>query len=269
LVLPAYQSAEFTGGTVALDDPSEPDSDAQESARQGPESCQKPNEANDVVAEICKAYFGNADFVSKTRQVLAMVRSIEQNTAHQVVPAQRVQRIRNLLNQFDKLDRAIRAVDLPYLLYPVDPKESGERERSVRGNSDHIAAPSRIRAEKNFASFLELLSLQRENCERALRRAQSIPRRGAPEIPDSLDFAVESLMSIWVAASGSPASASFKRGGFGAFALDLLAEPQGLFLAKRVRAVVRKSVKPRAYTRQLKSAPNIVSKKMGKKSRII
>ena len=254
---------------MAIDDPSEPDSEAQKSAGRGPESCQKPNEAKDVIADLCEAYFGNADFVSKTHQVLAMVRSIEQNTAHQLAPAQRVQRIRNLLNQFDKLYREIKTVDLPFLLYTLYTKENGERRQPATGTSDRIAGPSRIRAEKNFASFLEQMSLQRENCERALRIAQSIPRRGAPEIPDSLDFAVNSLMSIWGAASGSPASASFKRGGFGAFALDLLAEPQGPFSAKKVRGVVRKSVKPRAYARQLKSAPNVVSKKMGKKSRII
>jgi hypothetical protein len=269
LVLPAYQSAELIGGTVAVGDPPDPDFDAQGSARQDPESYENPNEAKDAIAGICEAYFGNADFVFKTHQVLARVKSIEQNTAHQVAPAQRVQRLRNLLDQFEKLERAIKAVDLPYLLHPVDPKEGGERRPSAKGASDHIVAPSRIRAETNFASFLEQMSLHRESCERALRRAQSIPRRGAPEAPDSLDFAVKSLISIWQAALGSPVSASFKRGGFGAFALDLLAEPQGPFSAKQVRGVVQKSVKPRAYARQVKPAPNVVSKKMGKKSRII
>ena len=252
---------------MAVDDPSEPD--APDPTKPSPESYEKPNEAVDAIAGICEGYFGNADFASKTHQVLALVRTIEKNTAHQLAPAQRVQRIRNVLDQFDKLERAVKAVDLPYLLHPVDPKEGGERRPSAKGTSDHIVAPSRIRAEKNFASFLEQMSLQRENCERALRRAQLVPKRGAPEAPDSLDFAVKSLISIWQAALGSPVSASFKKGGFGAFALDLLAEPQGPFSAKQVRGVVHKSVKPRAYARQLKPAPNVVSKKMGKKSRII
>jgi hypothetical protein len=252
---------------VAVDDSSEPD--APEPAKRSPKSYKKPSEAVDAITGICEVYFGNADFAPKTHQVLALVRTIEKNTAHQLTPAQRVQRIRHLLDQFDNLERAIKAVDLPYLLHPVDPKERDERRPSAEETSDHIVAPSRIRAEENFASFLEKMSLQKENCERALRRAQLVPKRGAPEAPDSLDFAVKSLISIWQAALGSPVSASFKKGGFGAFALDLLAEPQGPFSAKKVRGVVRKSVKPRAYARQLKSAPNVVSKKMEKKSRII
>jgi hypothetical protein len=206
----------------------------------GPETKVQAPEPGDQIAESCRAHFGNDDMVKRVKEVMRIVAQIHQNTSDQQIGRLRRKQLQVLHGRFEKLEQALEAVDLAFLLYPIDYSVSPEQEASEPDGTKDVTAPRRLRTHLEFFSFVEQLKAQKANCENAIRRLKVKPKGGAPERVEPLQFGVECLANIWEVTRGAPPTMSFKKGGFGDFALLLLGKPRGLFPGKSVRGAVTK-----------------------------
>jgi hypothetical protein len=206
----------------------------------GPEAKVQAPEPDDQIVEICRVHFGNDEAAKRVRDVMRIVAQIHQNTSEQQIGRLRRKSLQALHGRLEKLELALEAVDLAFLLYPVDYSVSPEREASEPDGAKDVTAPRRLSTHLEFFSFVEQLKAQKANCENAIRRLKVNPKGGAPERVEPLQFGVECLANIWEVTRGGPPTMSFKKGGFGDFALLLLGKPRGLFPGKSVRGAVTK-----------------------------
>lgn len=215
-------------------------SDSAKADSPGPESEVQAPEPDDQIAKICRAHFGNDDAAKRVRDVMRIVTQIHQNTSEQQIGRLRRKSLQALHGRLEKLEQALEVVDLAFLLHPVDPSASPDHAASEPDETKDITAPRRLRTHLEFFSFVEQLKAQKANCENAIRRLKVNPKGGAPERVEPLQFGVECLANIWEVTRGAPPTMSFKKGGFGDFALLLLGKPRGLFPGKSVRGAVTK-----------------------------
>jgi hypothetical protein len=197
------------------------------------------SEMNDTEnSAICSAYFGEISYAARVEALLAIVQRIHDNTKTQPKRGHLKRNLMTLLKRLEQVEDALKNVDQAFLLHPVNNEASQPVHACEDSTVPSILAPRRLRAEEEFSRFMELLRLQKLQVERAIEQVVINPKGGAPQREDPLQFGVEGLASIWEAARGRPPSMSFKKNGFGSFASDLLALPNGQFEEQAVRGAV-------------------------------